>query len=188
MEFLKEILSGMAQFEDQEDDDIEDLPPEEDDDNQIEDLPPDDDQSDDIEDLPPEDGSQEEDLPSEEDAIDDLPDDQDDQDEFEGPDADDKEMDEVANSASEDPDRQGVIRAIKGAHLVYKRKIEDGTYSELWIYNSGKNMRDELKIRHAIVADTDIPVGKQTSPDGKQSFSSWTAGNAEMLKIDGLVN
>ena len=31
----------------------------------------------------------------------------------------------------DDPDRQGLIRTVKGAHLVYKRKQEDGTYDEL---------------------------------------------------------
>jgi hypothetical protein len=185
MDFLKEILSTTQHYEDQEDDDIEDLPPDEDD-KQLEDLPPDEDDDQDMEDLPPEEDDDIEDLPPDEDSVEDLPDDQDD--EFEGPEADDKETDEIANIASEDPDKQGVLRSVKGAKLVYKRKQPDGTYSELWIYNSGKSIRDELKIRQAIIADTDIPVGRQSSADGKTSLSTWTAGNVEMLSIVGAQN
>jgi hypothetical protein len=181
MDFLKEILAEYQDYEDQEDlppedDELEDLPPEESDDT-IDDLPPEDDEATDL---------------SPEDDLEDLPDEEGmegDKNDFESPNGDDREMDEIANKASEDPDKQGVIRKIQGAHLVYKREQEDGTYEEMWIYNSDKsNMKNELKIRRAIIADTDIPVGKRVSDDGKQSFDCWTAGNAEMFKLSGLVN
>jgi len=80
-----------------------------------------------------------------------------------------------------------LIRTVKGSHLVYKRKSEDGTYEELWIYNAG-NMRDELEVRKAILAGTDIPTSKTQSPDGSQKYELWSAGNAEMLQIQGLPN
>ncbi|TFG95672.1 hypothetical protein E4H12_12810 [Candidatus Thorarchaeota archaeon] len=100
----------------------------------------------------------------------------------------DVELDAVTDNVSEDPDRQGLIRKVKNAHLVFKRKIEDGTFEELWIYNSGNNLRDELEIREAVLAGTDIPAGRTTSPDGKQQYEIWSAGNAEMLQIQGLPN
>lgn len=101
---------------------------------------------------------------------------------------DEDEMDGVASKATEDPDRQGVIRSVKGAHLVYKRQGENGTYEELWIYNHGENLADSMQIRRGIISGTDIPVNKTSSPDGKQSFSVWTVGNAEMVQITGLPN
>jgi ribosome modulation factor len=100
---------------------------------------------------------------------------------------DDQKLDALTDKASEDPDRQGVIRTVKSAHLVYKRQTEDGTYEELWIYNIG-NMRDELDVRKAILAGTDIPTSKTASPDGTQQYELWSAGNAELLQIRGLPN
>lgn len=90
------------------------------------------------------------------------------------------EMDEP-----EDPNRQGLIRTVKGAHLVYKRSVDDGAFEELWIYNVS-TLRDEVTIRKAILAGTDIPVNKTQSPDGSQSFETWSAGNAELMLIKGL--
>ena len=105
--------------------------------------------------------------------------------EKEGP--DNEKLDAITDKASEDPDKQGVIRTVKGAHLVYKRQTEDGTYEELWIYNSG-TMRDELDVRKAILAGTDIPTDKTSSPDGSQEYEIWSSGNAEILQIKGLPN
>lgn len=85
----------------------------------------------------------------------------------------------------EDPNRRGMIRTVKGAHLVYKREVEDGTYEELWIYNAS-TLRDEITIRKAVLAGTDIPVNKSQSPDGAQSVETWAAGNAELMLIRGL--
>lgn len=101
---------------------------------------------------------------------------------------DERELDGVASKATEDPNKQGVIRKVKGAHLVYKRQGENGSYEELWIYNHGENLADSMQIRHGIISGTDIPTNKTSSPDGKQSFSVWTVGNAEMIQITGLPN
>lgn len=87
----------------------------------------------------------------------------------------------------EDPNRAGLIRTIPKSHLIYKRQQEDGTYEELWIYNVD-DLNSQVETRKAILAGTDIPTNKQASPDGKQSYVIWTAGNAEMLKIIGLQN
>jgi len=87
----------------------------------------------------------------------------------------------------EDPNRQGVIRTVPKAHLVYKRKTPDGTFEELWVYNTGGSMQDELSIRRNILAGTDIPTKKTKSPDGKQHYTVWTIGNAQLVNIQGLL-
>lgn len=87
-----------------------------------------------------------------------------------------------------DPNRAGIIRTVDNAHLVYKRQSEDGTYEELWIYNIHDATNDDLDIRRDILAGTDIPAKKTKSPDGSQSYSITTMGNAQMLKIVGLPN
>lgn len=99
----------------------------------------------------------------------------------------DANIDGGEDVTDEDPNRAGLIRTVKNAHLVYKRRIEDGTFEELWIYNIS-SLRDELDVRKAILSGTDIPVSRIRSPDGTQTYSLWSAGNAEMLKIVGLPN
>ena len=89
----------------------------------------------------------------------------------------------------EEPNRQGMIRTVKGAHLVYKRKNPDGFYDELWFFNIGKDtQRDEMEVRKAILAGTDIPEHGTKSDDGNQSYDLWTSGNGQLLKISGLPN
>ncbi len=88
----------------------------------------------------------------------------------------------------DDPDRQGLIRTVKGAHLVYKRKQEDGTYDELWVFKAGKDMKDALKVRRAILAGTDIPPKSTKSQDGSQSYTLTSLGNGQVLHIKGLPN
>lgn len=88
----------------------------------------------------------------------------------------------------QDPNRQGTIRRVKNAHLVYKRQSDDGTFEELWIYKQGDKFDDELEIRRDILAGTDIPVNKTQSDDKRQQSDSWTSGNVQMLKITGLTN
>lgn len=95
---------------------------------------------------------------------------------------------ELAPEEPEDPDRMGDIRSVKGAHLVFKRQNNDGSFTELWIYNIGKHINDTLTIKRAILAGTDIPEGKLRSEDGKQIYTLSTLGNAQMLSIDGLSN
>lgn len=96
-------------------------------------------------------------------------------------------LDNVAQAAIEDKSKQGVLRAVKNAHLVYKRETGTGGYEELWIYNVG-NLKDELVVRKAILAGTDIPPGQTSSEDGSQTYTLWSAGNAELLHITGLQN
>ncbi len=88
----------------------------------------------------------------------------------------------------EDPNFQGVIRTVTGACLVYKRKGEEGTYEELWVYGIGKNMRNEAKIRRAILAGTDIGIQDVSSEDGTQECVTTNIGNVQYLKIMGLPN
>lgn len=106
----------------------------------------------------------------------------------ESEDQDSNELDAIANKATEDPDKQGLIRKVKNAHLVYKRQTEDGTYEELWVYNTNNQLKDELDIRKAILAGTDIPVNKTEAPDGSQTYEVWSSGNVEMLLVKGIQN
>ncbi len=85
-----------------------------------------------------------------------------------------------------DPNRQGVIRVIQNAHLVYKRQNEEGTFDELWIYNTGDHVKDELETRRDILAGTDIPPKRSKSEDGQQAYRLTNLGNAQMLEITGL--
>lgn len=89
---------------------------------------------------------------------------------------------------SGDPDRQGVIRKVDNAHLVYKRQNEDSTYDELWVYNIDDKVKSEIDVRRAILAGTDIEPTRTRSADGTQTYDLWTAGNAQMLHIQGLPN
>jgi hypothetical protein len=101
----------------------------------------------------------------------------------------DQAVDQLANRATEDPNKQGLIRNVPGARLVYKRETEDGTFEELWMYNvTGDNFHQEMKRRQEILSGTDIPPGKTTSPEGEQSYETWTTSNAELLLIKGLPN
>ncbi len=100
---------------------------------------------------------------------------------------DEEQHDEFGGLDDEDdPDRQGLIRVVPGAHLIYKRAGEDGTFEELWIYNTENQFDKELEARRAILAGTDIEMNKMKSKDGLQSYELWDAGNAQLLKITGL--
>jgi len=94
---------------------------------------------------------------------------------------------DIADGVSENPNRQGLIRVVKGAHLVYKREKENGTFDELWMYNI-VSLRDELKLKKMILAGTDIPPAQTQSDDGSQTYEIWSAGNAELILIRGLPN
>lgn len=90
----------------------------------------------------------------------------------------------------EDPDKQGVIRTVKGAHLVYKRKNDSGTYDELWRYPhtelSGGGLRQAVEIKRAILSGTDIPVKDTESPDGSQYCEQKIIGDNQFLFISGI--
>ncbi len=88
---------------------------------------------------------------------------------------------------SEDPDRQGNVRYVEGAHLVSRRQVDDGTYEELWIYNIDKNNTTRSdKIIKNILKGTDIPENEISSDDGSQDYVAWTVGNVQMIKVRGL--
>lgn len=83
---------------------------------------------------------------------------------------------------------EGIIRTVKNAHLVYKKQRGDGTFEELWIYNTSPDGIEDMKIRREILSGTDIPPKKTESPDGKQKYEIYTIGNAQYLHIIGLPN
>lgn len=91
-------------------------------------------------------------------------------------------------SEPDDPDRQGVIRLVKGARLVFKRQSPDGNFEELWVYNTGDNIKNGLEKQKAILAGTDIPPKRTKSEDGGQNYMLTTLGNAQLLYIQGLPN
>jgi hypothetical protein len=161
MSLLKEVLAGVRRLDSEPSSDDDELnldPPADDPDQMSLDEPPGDEE--DFGDEPDLDGTGEEDHP---------------------------ELDGIADDATDDPNRQGLIRTVKGAHLVYKRETEDGSFEELWIYNV-TTLKDELIVKKAILAGTDIPPNKMQSPDGEQTYEVWSAGNAELLMVKGLPN
>lgn len=91
------------------------------------------------------------------------------------------------DAEEDDDDRTGVIRTVANAHLIYKQQTETGAFDELWIYNIGRG-KDELDTKRDILAGTDIPPMKTKSPDGSQTFTITTIGNAQYLHITGLPN
>jgi hypothetical protein len=190
MKFLKEIISKRNQYdEDQEEEDMDfsmadDEDQDEDQDEEDMDFSMADDEEDqDEEDMDFSMADDEEDQ-DEEDMDFSMADDEEDQDE----DQEDYQLSQVAIKSTENPDRQGVIRNVPSAHLVYKRQTENGTYDELWLFNSSDTLIDNLKTRKAVLAGTDIPHTSTQSPDGKQQYTIWTAGNGELLNITGLPN
>lgn len=94
--------------------------------------------------------------------------------------------DEDPNAAEGDGDFQGEIRTVRGANLVFKRKMEDGNFEELWIYNIGNDIKRETQVRRAILAGTDVDPGSQESKDGSQRAETSTTGNVQFLHIVGL--
>lgn len=88
----------------------------------------------------------------------------------------------------DDPDRQGAIRTVDDAHLVYKRQVADGSFEELWLLKQGEKFHDELDIRRDILAGTDISPNKTKSDDGSQTADSWNVGNIQFMQINGLPN
>lgn len=80
-------------------------------------------------------------------------------------------------------------RYVKGAHLVRKKAVEEGQFEELWIYSIDPDTTEPSNTPlKAILAGTDIPENATQSEDGTQSYSLWTAGNAQFVHITGLPN
>ncbi len=97
---------------------------------------------------------------------------------------DDASMDDLE---PDDPDRQGDIRTVQDAHLVFKRKTADGTFEELWFYNVGDDAsRSDDDIKRDILSGTSIDPKKLASEDGKQQYTIVTMGNGQMVHIVGM--
>lgn len=99
---------------------------------------------------------------------------------------------EASTERKEDPDRQGSIRTVPNAHLVYKRKNENNLYTELWIYKQNQLDTWTMKTYDAIIAGSDIPKGSLTSSDGAQTVEKWEVGSPKdtlvFVCITGLSN
>jgi len=104
--------------------------------------------------------------------------------------SDDEGMEEEGYELEQeqDDDYQGIIRTVKGAYLIYKRKQPDDTYEELWIYNVGKDLKQENQTRRAILAGTDIDPSTQDSNDSNEHAEASTLGNVQFLLITNLPN
>jgi hypothetical protein len=91
-----------------------------------------------------------------------------------------------------DPDRQGDLRSVPDAHLVYKRKNENNLYDELWIFKINQHDTWTMKTFDAIMAGTDIPKGSTTSDDGSQTVERWEVGDPKntlvFVNIKGLTS
>jgi hypothetical protein len=91
-----------------------------------------------------------------------------------------------------DPDRQGDIRTVPEAHLVYKRKNENNLYDELWIFKLNQHDTWTMKTYDAILAGTDIPKGSTSSGDGSQTVERWEVGDPKntlvFVNIKGLTS
>lgn len=90
------------------------------------------------------------------------------------------------------PDRLGIVRIVKDAHLVFKRKDEHNKYVELWVFKENKISKTAGRIYNAILAGTDIPVGSIQSQDGLQTVIKWEVGPADntliYVEIKGMQN
>jgi hypothetical protein len=100
----------------------------------------------------------------------------------------DHKPDKDKDTKNKDPDKQGLIRKIDGAHLIYKRVNEDGTYNELWMYNVSRGNKNEYDIRSEILASTDIEQKSGVSASGNQKYILWTNNNVQMMQVTGLPN
>ncbi len=95
---------------------------------------------------------------------------------------------EAGGETEDDPNKQGMIRTVPGAHLIYKRSNTEGNFEELWIFHISPGVRDEMDIRREVLAGTDIHPEQTRSEDGSQNVEMWAAGNALLMKITGLPN
>jgi hypothetical protein len=92
-----------------------------------------------------------------------------------------------AEPESTDPNKMGLIRVVPGSHLVYKRAMPDGTFTELWTYKA-EDVKTTMNTRNSILSGTDIEKSKLRSEDNAQTYDVWSVGNIELLYISGLPN
>ena len=100
---------------------------------------------------------------------------------------DDEEKDSESKEKDSDPNRQGLIRNVDGAHLIYKRQNSTEQYDELWVWElQSRKIDDEIKVKKNILSGTDIPIDAQKSKDNEQYFELKTIGNVSFMKIFNL--
>ena len=92
--------------------------------------------------------------------------------------------DKEESNGVKDPNRHGLIRTIKDAHLIYKRENDTSRFDELWMYKikSGVIYQD-IDIKTDILSGTDIPMNNVASEDGEQTYDIWYSGDIVFLKI-----
>jgi hypothetical protein len=96
----------------------------------------------------------------------------------------DSEQEDLTNK-----NRQGNIRTVESARLIYKRKNDTSRYDELWIFNIDQyGVDDSSKIKDAILAGTDIPEDQKESETGEENYEIWHVGDMAFLKISNLPN
>lgn len=99
-------------------------------------------------------------------------------------DFDDEDFDEDEEA---EPSRyEGIVRAVKGAYLVSKKQQPDDTYTEIWVYNTGKDYKSEAEVRKSILAGTDIDPTKNFSEDGSQEAVIDSVGNVQYITLTGM--
>lgn len=78
-------------------------------------------------------------------------------------------------------------RRVPRARLLWKKKDDNGTFTERWMYVA-TNIDDLVAIKRKVLAGTDIPVNKSMSPDGHQSVMMEQFGDLCYLTITGLAS
>lgn len=99
-------------------------------------------------------------------------------------DLNDEKPDSFSNSESD----EGILRTVPKASMIYKREQQDGTFEEMWIYNTTKDNRRDQQIYNNIVSGSDIPQGGSQSEDKTQGVETWAIGNVKMVLLTGLTN
>lgn len=82
---------------------------------------------------------------------------------------------------------EGAVRRVPRAKLLWKRKEDSGTFSERWMYLA-QSIDDIVTIKRKILAETDIPVNKTSSPSGEQGFVMEQYGDLVFITISGIKN
>lgn len=80
---------------------------------------------------------------------------------------------------------EGPARRVPRAKMLWKKKEDDGTFTERWMYLA-QSIDDLVSIKRKILAGTDIPVNKTMSPDGKQGFVLEQFGDIVWITINGV--
>lgn len=96
------------------------------------------------------------------------------------------QFDQQAQSDMNQPGAEPTTRTVKGARLISKTQESDGTFTELWAYNTKEDFHQTEQIRQNILQGTDILSHIMQSEDGSQTCSMWSCGNLEMIQIKGL--